>query len=374
MLELSKNNKVALAPTPKDEIIVPRKIVSQIKGIYNDLGIADLMNKKEITEIAINEPNIVFYEENSVWKHIEVPNNNSDSKIDGLGILLINNSGQNQHFDKNNPLLSTTMPEGERIQLVRTPAAEQCSLTVRIPSKRNFTLDEYQGMGLFSEIVPITNDITPQDQELKQLLKERNYRRFIEKAIEYRKNIVISGATGSGKTTFMKTMLDLIPHSERIITIEDAREIFIDHPNKVHLVYPKGLGAGESSVTPKTCLEATLRMKPDRIVLAEVRGDEAFYFIRACGNGHSGSITSCHADSAMMAYEQLALMINASPEGASLSYDVIKRLIFMVIDISIHFHNFGGKRRITAIDFQPERKLEMLNAKDNINILRGFAE
>ena len=115
-------------------------------------------------------------------------------------------------------------------------------------------------------------------------------------------------------------------------------------------------------------------MKPDRIVLAEVRGDEAFYFIRACGNGHSGSITSCHADSAMMAYEQLALMINASPEGASLSYDVIKRLIFMVIDISIHFHNFGGKRRITAIDFQPERKLEMLNAKDNINILRGFAE
>ena len=66
------------------------------------------------------------------------------------------------------------MPEGERIQLVRTPAAEQCSLTVRIPSKRNFTLDEYQGMGLFSEIVPITNDITPQDQELKQLLKERN--------------------------------------------------------------------------------------------------------------------------------------------------------------------------------------------------------
>ena len=101
-------------------------------------------------------------------------------------------------------------------------------------------------------------------------------------------------------------------------------------------------------------------MKPDRIILAEIRGDEGFYFVRACGNGHSGSMTSCHADSALMAYEQIALMINAAPEGAALSYDVIRRLIFMTIDISIHFANIGGRRFITGIDFDPERKMRML--------------
>ena len=156
----------------------------------------------------------------------------------------------------------------------------------------------------------------------------------------------------------MKTLINLIPHSQRIITIEDAREIFIPHPNKVHLLYPKN--ASDSTVTAKSCLEATLRMKPDRIILAEVRGDEAFFFVRACGNGHSGSITSLHADSALMAYEQLALMINAAPEGAGLTYDVIRRLIYMTIDISIHFQAHGNQRHITGIDFSPERKVRML--------------
>lgn len=307
----------------------------------------------------LNEPNVVFYEQDGTWKRLEVPDNKSDMRIEGLGTLLINDAGQNQKFDHNNPMLSLTMPNGERAQLVRKPAAENASLTVRIPSQTSITLDQYQQSGLFDEIVPISHKITEHDKQLKNLLIARKYRQFIEKAIEYRKNIVISGATGSGKTTFMKTMLGLIPDSERIITIEDAREIFISHPNKVHLLYPKGLS--ESSVTAKSCLEATLRMKPDRIILAEIRGDEAFYFIRACGNGHSGSITSCHADSAQMAYEQIALMINAAPEGQGLSYDVIRRLIYMTIDISIHFANIQGKRRITEIDFNPERKIEMLN-------------
>lgn len=349
----------AITEQDQQEVIIPPKIVAQINAVYDGLGISELMKTEGVTEVAINEPNIIYYEQYSQWKRLEAPNNDSDKKIDGLGILLINQAGQNQHFNQNHPMLSLTMPNGERAQLVRKPAAEQCSLTVRIPSQTRFTLDEYQQSGLFDEIIPVSDDITEEDKALKLLLAEKQYRTFIEKAIEYRKNIVISGATGSGKTTFMKTLLDLIPHSERIITIEDAREIFIEHPNKVHLLYPKGLS--ESSVTAKSCLEATLRMKPDRIILAEVRGDEAFYFIRACGNGHSGSITSCHADSAQMAYEQIALMINAAPEGQGLSYDVIRRLIYMTIDISIHFANIHGKRCITEIDFNPERKLRMLN-------------
>lgn len=337
---------------------VQTKIVKQIENVYKTLGIFDFMSEDGVTEIVINEPNVIYIEKNSNWERHDF-DNDSNQLITGLGTLLINSMGQNQKFDKNNPMLSLTMPNGERAQLVRTPAAEHCSLTVRIPSSKQFTLDQYAENKLFDEIIPATTSISDEDRELQEYLQQGEYRQFIEKIIEYRKNIVVSGATGSGKTTFMKSMLDLIPLDERIITIEDAREIFIDHPNKVHLMYPKSMS--ESSVTAKSCLEATLRMKPDRIILAEVRGDEAFYFVRACGNGHSGSITSCHADSALMAYEQLALMIKASPEGSTLAYDVIKRLIMMNIDVSIHFSNYHGKRRISGIDFNPERKLSILN-------------
>lgn len=337
---------------------LPPKIVQQIDFAFEQLGVRELMELPGVTEVAINEPNMVWYEQNSTWKSVEKPQNKSNSLIAGLGTLLINSDGKSQEYNENNPMLSLTMPNGARAQLVRKPAAENASLTVRIPSKNKFTMDEYEKQGLFDAIIPNAGEISPEDKELEALLKAKEYRRFLEAAIAYRKNIVVSGATGSGKTTFMKTLIDLIDYKERIITIEDARELFIDQPNKVHLMYPKSIS--QSTVTAKSCLEATLRMKPDRIILAEVRGDEAFYFIRACGNGHSGSITSCHADSALMAYEQLALMINASPEGAGLSHEVIKRLIMMTIDISIHFANHSGKRYITAIDFQPTRKFKLL--------------
>ena len=339
------------------------ELKSQIYSHFRRLGIDELLKTDGVTEICINEPQSIFYEQQSQWHKIHRQNipigDNSNEVIKALGKLLINHSGQNQKFNHNNPMLSLTMPDGERVQLVQQPAAENASLTIRIPSKQIFTMDEYAEKGLFKKIKQ-TDGITDEDKELKQLLLAEDYRQFLEKAVAYRKNIVVSGATGSGKTTFMKTLISKIDKSERIITIEDARELFIDHPNRVHLVYPKS--KSESTVTAKSCLEATLRMKPDRIILAEVRGDEAFYFIRACGNGHSGSITSCHADSALMAYEQLALMIAASND-VNLSYGVIKHLIMMTIDISIHFANHHGDRFITGVDFNPERKLKLLRGE-----------
>ena len=348
------NEQKEVVLDPHDE-----KLRKQIHAIYEDLGIADLMKTDGVTEICINKENKIFFEQHSVWKSIECPNNQSNDRINGLGTLLIAAAGQSQQFDEINPMLSLTMPDGERTQLVRSPAVEDCSLTIRIPSKQVFSMDEYAEKGLFKKIKQ-TDGITDEDRELKELLAKEDYQQFMEKAVAYRKNIVVSGATGSGKTTFMKTLISKIDKSERIITIEDARELFIDHPNKVHLVYPKS--KSESTVTAKSCLEATLRMKPDRIILAEVRGDEAFYFIRACGNGHSGSITSCHADSAKMAFEQLALMIAASSE-VNLSYEVIKHLILMTIDISIHFTNEKGDRHITEVYFEPERKLKLLRGE-----------
>jgi type IV secretion system protein VirB11 len=169
-----------------------------------------------------------------------------------------------------------------------------------------------------------------------------------------KKNIVVSGATGSGKTTFMKSLVHHIPAEERLVTIEDARELFIHQPNVVHLLYSKG-GQSTSNVTAKSCMEACLRMKPDRIILAELRGDESFYFIRNCASGHPGSITSCHAGSTSQTWDQLALMVKASNEGAGLEFATIKRLLMMTIDILVHIKAHAGRRYITGIDFNPAR-------------------
>ena len=154
----------------------------------------------------------------------------------------------------------------------------------------------------------------------------------------------------------MKSLVNHIPDDERLVTIEDARELFIAQPNVVHLLYSKG-GQSTSNVTAKSCMEACLRMKPDRIILAELRGDEAFYFIRNCASGHPGSITSCHAGSTSQTWDQLALMVKASAEGAGLEFAVIKRLLMMTIDIVVHIKAHAGRRYITGIDFDPQRSV-----------------
>ena len=198
----------------------------------------------------------------------------------------------------------------------------------------------------------LNNELSEHDKELLALKSSKQYELFFKKAVEYKKNIVVSGATGSGKTTFMKALVNHIPLDERLISIEDARELFIPHQNVVHLLYSKG-EQGTAKISAKNCMEACLRMKPDRIILAELRGDESFYFIRNCASGHPGSITSCHAGSTEQTWDQLALMIKASPEGSGLEFNVIKTLLKQTIDIIVHIKAHAGKRFITGIDFNP---------------------
>jgi type IV secretion system protein VirB11 len=232
--------------------------------------------------------------------------------------------------------------------------AGKVSITIRLPSKHSKTLQQYQDDGFFDQVLEQEHAISDHDRELLDLRSARNYADFFKKAVQYKKNIVVAGATGSGKTTFMKSLVNHIPDNERLVTIEDARELFINQPNVVHLLYSKG-GQSTSNVSAKSCMEACLRMKPDRIILAELRGDESFYFIRNCASGHPGSITSCHAGSTAQTWDQLALMVKASAEGSGLEFAVIKRLLMMTIDIVVHIKAHAGKRFITGIDFDPDR-------------------
>jgi type IV secretion system protein VirB11 len=144
-----------------------------------------------------------------------------------------------------------------------------------------------------------------------------------------------------------------VPQRERLITIQDTAELTLPHhPNAVHLFYSKD-AQGTARVTAKSLLEACLRMRPDRIFLAEVRGDECFHFVRLAASGHPGSITSVHAGSCTLAFEQMALMIRETGAGAGLRLDEIKRLLSLVVDIVVQFDRDERGRFISEILYEP---------------------
>ena len=175
-------------------------------------------------------------------------------------------------------------------------------------------------------------------------------------AVRSRLNILVSGPTGSGKTTWTKALIREIPADERLITIEDARELVLDrHPNHVRLFYSKD-DQGLARVSPKQLIECCLRMNPDRILLAELRGEEAFDYLRIVNSGHPGSITSVHASSAELAFEQLVLLVKQSAAGRELSRSDIKQLLYLSIDVVIQFDIQSHHRFIKEIWYEPGRK------------------
>lgn len=324
---------------------------------YGVLGILEHLNSPRVTEICINRPGELYLETRDGWEHLSVPGLTFE-RARQFCTAVVNESNTGQRITDIDPMVSLTFPTGQRAQFVIPPACDpgKVSITIRLPAKQSRTLQQYEEDGFFGQILELKGELPPQDQELMELRQARNYGEFFRKAVHYKKNIVVSGATGSGKTTFMKALVDHIPMDERLITIEDARELFIPQNNVCHLLYSKG-GQSASHVSAKTCMEACLRMKPDRIILAELRGDESFYFIRNCASGHPGSITSCHAGSTEQTWDQMALMVKASQEGAGLEFATIKRLLMLTIDIVVHIKAHAGRRYITGIDYQPGRQL-----------------
>ena len=322
---------------------------------FEVLGILEHLRSADVTEICINRPGEIWLETRAGWRRVAMPGLNFD-RARQFCTAVVNESNTGQRITDADPVVSLTFPTGQRAQFVIPPACDsgKVSITIRLPSRHTRTLQQYDEDGFFSNVEEQAGALADHDRELLELRRSRDFTGFFRKAVEYRKNIVVSGATGSGKTTFMKSLVDQIPHAERLVTIEDARELFISQPNAVHLLYSKG-GQSASNVTAKSCMEACLRMKPDRIILAELRGDESFYFIRNCASGHPGSITSCHAGSTAQTWDQLALMVKASSEGSGLEFEVIKRLLMATIDVLVHIRAHDGKRSISGIDFDPRR-------------------
>jgi len=253
------------------------------------------------------------------------------------------------------PILSATLNNGERIQIVIPPATKKgmMSITIRKPSKIRYTFDDYKKQGIFSEIVSLKDSfISDKDRELTELYENSKWDNFLAKAVEYGKNIVVAGATGSGKTTFMKSMIDYIPLSERLITIEDTEEIvFYNHKNYVQLFYPSEAKEGDP-ITSAILLKSCLRMKPDRILLAELRGAETYDYLNILNSGHGGSITSLHAGNIEETFKRLADMAAINPQGRAKPFEQIKKDFRDVIDVVVHFKAHNGKRNITAVYYK----------------------
>jgi len=321
-----------------------------------------ILDEPGVTEVCVNEPGRAFVETAAGWRDVAIPQMGFERC---LALATAVATYGDQAISEGAPLLSTTLPTGERVQVVVPPVTSRgcVAITIRKPSDSLAVLSQLEAGGLFSRLSPLAvpaldDRLLELDRQLLQLAGEGRYREFFALAVRGRRTIVVAGDTGCGKTTFIRALLGEVPREERLITIEDAREIVLpQHPNKVHLYYSQGR-QGVADVSPTELLRACLRMKPDRILLGELRGPEAWDFLNVCASGHPGGMTSVHAASCALAFERLAFLVGQSPAAINLRYEQVKRLLLLVVDIVVHIERVPGQGRyIREIYFDPLRRL-----------------
>ncbi len=316
---------------------------------------------REITEICINRPGEAFVETRTGWRREALPF--ADFEWCRRLAKLVANSTR-QRIEEESPLLSASLPSGERIQIVLPPATTTgcVAITIRRPSDEVWTLEDLEQRGVFRTTRRAATRADDTESELLRLLAARDYPEFMQLAVRSRKNILVSGPTGSGKTTYTKALIREIPGNERLITIEDAKELILDrHPNHVRLFYSKD-DQGLARVTPKQLLESlpSHEARPDPARGAA--GEEAFDYLRNVNSGHPGSITSVHAASAELAFEQMVLLVKQSRGGQELARADIKNLLYLLVDVVIQFGVENHERFVKEIWYDPERKRRSLAA------------
>ncbi len=315
---------------------------------------AEFLSDPDLFEIVVNRPGEILTEGRHGWVRHARPDFTFE-----VAQSLANSvaSWSSQSISEQRPVLSATLPDGERIQIVIPPAvtAGTVSITLRKPSHKTYSLDELDGFGLFDD-VRANDAVNPADEVLYDLYRDGEHVEFLRQAVIARKNIVISGATGSGKTTLSKALIAHIPKDERVITVEDTPELDIPQENNVRLFYSKG-GQGLAKIGPTELLESCMRMRPDRILLQELRDGTAFDYIVNVNSGHPGSITTVHADSAALAIERLTLLVKQSEGGRDLARDDVRGLLHSMIDVIVQCHKVNGHFRVTEIDYAPARVL-----------------
>lgn len=305
-----------------DKVDIIERIFSSIRG----LGLLDIiMRDDSITEVMINGYDNIYVEKNGRLKRL---NNKFESQQRLEDIIQRIVSAAGREVNQANPIVDTRLADGSRVNVVLPPISLSGPVvTIRKFSKTPMTIEQLIKYG----------SITPDIAHKLELLVKARY------------NIFISGGTGSGKTTFLNALSNFIPSEERIITIEDSAELQIENvENLVSLETRNANTSGVGQVSMRDLIKASLRMRPERIIVGEVRGAEALDMLQAMNTGHDGSLSTGHANSASDMMSRLETMVLTGAEALPLA--AVRQQIASAVDIVIHLSRLRDhSRKVTEI-------------------------
>ena len=291
------------------------------------------LSQPDVTEILINAPGEAWVEQRGrMTCHKAEKIDNSLLQRLAEQVARVSNQG----ISRERPLLAAMLPNGARVQFVAPTATRaHWALAIRRHCLLDLPLEAYASGPLQPQHKSVA--ISPEDDPIG----------FLREAVKQRKTILISGGTSTGKTTFLNALMREVPVEERMIVVEDTAEVQLHGPNDLGLIAVKG-ELGEALINTDDLLQAALRLRPDRILLGELRGKEAVSFLRAVNTGHPGSFSTIHANSTSGALEQLALMVMQSGLGLSRSETI--DYARSVLDVIVQLGREGAQRKIVAIE------------------------
>ena len=283
-----------------------------------------LLHDRSVSEIMVNGPDQVFIERRGVLSKSEVRFDDENQLLETIRRMVATTG---RHIDGLNPMVDARLPDGSRVNAIIRPASiHGPALTIR----------------KFKDAVLGMDDLT-REGSLSPAMAE-----FLEAAVLGRMNILVSGGTGSGKTTSLNVIARFIPHNQRVITIEDAAELQIDHPHVIALEHRPPNVEGKGELTIRQLLRNSLRMRPDRILVGEVRGSEALDMLQAMNTGHDGSMSTIHSNSARDALSRLETMVMMA--SIDIPFEAVRAQIASAVNLIVHQARMpDGRRKIAQI-------------------------
>lgn len=298
-------------------------IITQVYSSIRGFGLLDsILSDDSITEVMINGPDNIFIEQNGVGRRLE-KTFESERRLEDVIQRIVGLAGR--EVNQAHPIVDTRLPDGSRVNVVLPPISLVGPVvTIRKFSKEPMTVEKLIHYGSFT----------------------REIADFLEQLVLAKYNIFIAGGTGSGKTTFLNALSNFIPHTERIITIEDSAELQIENiDNLVSLETRNANSAGAGAISIRDLIKSSLRMRPDRIIVGEVRGAEALDMLQAMNTGHDGSLSTGHANSTADMLSRLETMVLQGAEGLPLL--AVRQQIASAVDIIIHLSRLRDHSRKT---------------------------
>ncbi len=308
-------------PPEVDRAKLAKEVIDEAIGLG---PLEDFLAEDSITEIMVNSYDSIYYE-----THGKLHKSNITFSSDNAVLAVIERivSPLGRRIDESSPMVDGRLKDGSRINAIIPPLAiKGPCLTIRKFSRKKLSIDDFVQFG------SISNKMVD----------------FLEKAVHYRKNIIISGGTGSGKTTFLNVLSDFIPHDERIITVEDSAELKLGQPHVVSLEARPANMEGKGAIIIRDLVKNCLRMRPDRIIVGECRGGETLDMLQAMNTGHDGSLTTVHANSPRDLVSRLEVMVMMA--GMDLPEKAIREQIASAVHVVVQQSRFSdGTRKITHI-------------------------